>query len=211
MSISLLGPKSAKSETQVESLDFRRMLPLQMNILIVTTIWAVGGTFVSSALAEGPVIGRAAVIDGDTIEIQGTRIRLQGIDAPESWQTCVDQANRNYQCGRTAAFALDAWLAQSRPTRCEPAGHDACRRMVATCYRADTAEVNRWLVESGYAVDWPKYSHGRYQEAQYAAMAGDRGSGTGISICPARRGRRGIMEGRNVRRVRCDLRRPSQR
>ncbi|MBB3385998.1 MULTISPECIES: thermonuclease family protein [unclassified Rhizobium] len=141
-------------------------------------------TLLTSPVIAADLVGRASVIDGDTIEIQGARIRLQGIDAPESWQICVDQADRKYQCGRAAALALDAWLARSRPTRCTPSGHDRYRRTVATCFRADGAEVNRWLVQSGYAVDWPKYSHGLYQEAQYEAMAAERGIWNGYFDLP---------------------------
>jgi endonuclease YncB( thermonuclease family) len=54
--------------------------------------------------------GRASVIDGDTIEIHGTRIRLFGIDAPEAQQACTDAASQPYRCGQQAANALAEYL-----------------------------------------------------------------------------------------------------
>ncbi|WP_373413858.1 thermonuclease family protein [Ensifer aridi] len=127
------------------------------------------------ARSAGPIIGRATVVDGDTLEIRGERIRLNGVDAPESWQTCGDGDGGTYRCGKEAAFALDRFLAASRPTRCEIAERDRYHRFVAVCFRADGREVNRWLVESGNAVDWARYSKGAYAGAQELARA--RGDG----------------------------------
>ncbi|WP_037460652.1 thermonuclease family protein [Sinorhizobium fredii] len=121
------------------------------------------------------ITGRASVIDGDTIEIKGERIRLHGIDAPESWQKCEDGDGGTYRCGKEAAFALDRFLAASRPTRCQVVVHDRYKRFVSVCFRADGREVNRWLVESGNAVDWERYSKGAYADAQ--AFARSRGAG----------------------------------
>ena len=66
------------------------------------------------------IAGQASVIDGDTLEIHGTRIRLFGIDAPESGQTCVRNAEA-YRCGKDAAFALADFIG----------------RHVVTCERRD--------------------------------------------------------------------------
>jgi endonuclease YncB( thermonuclease family) len=123
------------------------------------------------ALAQGPVVGRASVVDGDTVEIAGHRIRIQGIDAPESWQGCWDSSDKMYRCGRVSADALDAFLANSRPTRCDFIEWDRYQRMVADCFRADGASVGEWMVRSGQALDYRQYSKGAYATAQKQAEA----------------------------------------
>ncbi|KQZ99930.1 hypothetical protein ASD64_14105 [Mesorhizobium sp. Root157] len=72
----------------------------------------------SASPADHSLVGRATVIDGDTIEIAGQRIRFNGIDAPESAQRCQTPSGKSYACGRDAAKALDEFLAASRPVTC---------------------------------------------------------------------------------------------
>jgi endonuclease YncB( thermonuclease family) len=139
------------------------MLRLTISLLLATIAFP--------GLAQSPVTGRASIIDGDTIEITGQRIRIQGIDAPESWQGCWDAAGKMYRCGQVAARELDAFLAASRPTRCEFVEWDRYRRMVANCFRSDGSSVGSWMVRSGHAFDYVQYSKGAYAEAQEQAQA----------------------------------------
>jgi endonuclease YncB( thermonuclease family) len=63
--------------------------------------------------------GQASIVDGDTLEIHGTRIRLWGIDAPESNQLCRGEDSIQYRCEAKAANDLDSFLAK-RPIDCVP-------------------------------------------------------------------------------------------
>lgn len=123
-----------------------------------------------SSVSASDITGRATVIDGDTIEIRGQRIRFDGIDAPEARQRCEDASGELYRCGKVSADALDALLAKSRPTTCTITGK-SWDRLVGTCRRADGTDVNRWMVSQGLATDWPKYSGGRYSSDQAKAKA----------------------------------------
>jgi len=81
------------------------------------------------------------------LEIHGTRIRLWGIDAPESSQLCRDGESAQYQCGAKAANALDAFIAR-RPVDCSPVSLDRYGRTVAVC-SIDRVEIAEWLVRKG--------------------------------------------------------------
>lgn len=78
----------------------------------------IGLALISPASAQS-IAGQASVIDGDTIEIHGKRVRLFGIDAPETAQTCQDDAGKPYRCGQAAANALAEFIG-SKTVRCEP-------------------------------------------------------------------------------------------
>lgn len=125
-----------------------------------------------------PMVGVPSVVDGDTIEIHGQRIRLNGIDAPESAQLCLDAGRRNYRCGQKASLALADFLKAHHPTSCIEVDRDQFRRMVAVC-TAGGVDIGEWMVRKGYAVDWPKYSDGFYVRAQNEARAAKRGMWAG--------------------------------
>jgi endonuclease YncB( thermonuclease family) len=112
------------------------------------------------------------VIDGDTIEIHGQRIRLSGIDAPESDQLCRGDDSLQYRCGAKAANELGRLIA-GRPAGCEGVGRDRYGRTVAAC-SIDGEDIAMWLVRNGLAFDWPRYSKGRYAGAQKEAERAGR-------------------------------------
>ncbi len=141
------------------------------------------------AIAE-PIVGVASVVDGDTIEIHGTRIRINGIDAPESRQLCLDAAGKQYRCGQQAALALADFLDAHRPASCIEVDRDRYGRTVAVC-TAGGQDVADWLVRGGHALDWPRYSDGAYASAEKAAQVARRGMWAGSFARPWewRRGR----------------------
>src|SRR5262245_40881780 len=79
----------------------------------------------------GTIAGRARVVDGDSLEIGFSRIRLFGIDAPEARQDCRDKDNRVTPCGMQARRAL-LDLVGGREVSCTPVGASHDRR-VAVC------------------------------------------------------------------------------
>ncbi len=110
--------------------------------------------FVLPAAAE-IITGRASITDGDTIIIHGTRIRLHGIDAPESGQSCASEGKR-WRCGQQAALALAKRMG-SAPVSCLQKDVDRYKRVVAVC-RSGGEDLNAWMVSEGWAMAYRQYS-----------------------------------------------------
>lgn len=108
------------------------------------------------AAGQTVITGNASVIDGDTLDIRGTRIRLVGIDAPEGRQVCARSNGAAWQCGDASSQALQRYLGRV-PVRCEPTGQDRFNRTLATCFKG-TEDINGWMVANGWAVAFRRYS-----------------------------------------------------
>lgn len=121
--------------------------------------------------ADKELAGRTTVIDGDIVELHGQRIRLAGIDAPESSQLCWS-GDSSWRCGQKAALALSDKIG-SRPISCSSREKGRYKRHIATCYLGDE-DLNRWLVEEGCAVAYVKYSR-KYEAQEEVARSAQKG------------------------------------
>ncbi len=138
------------------------------------------------ALAD--MTGVASVLDGDTLEIHGQRIRFHGIDAPESRQLCrLD--GKPWQCGKDAANALAEKIGR-RPVTCKDLGRDRYNRMVAKCIVAGE-DLEAWMVTNGWALAYRRFSLD-YVDAEADARAARRGIWASAFVKPWewRRGKR---------------------
>src|SRR5215212_2262439 len=133
----------------------------------------------SKLLAGGPQL-RAG--DRDTLEIRGERIRLSGIDAPESGQTCLDAKGQSYRCGQKAALVLDARIGDGVVT-CERKDTDRYGRVVALC-RVFGEDLGAWMVGLGWALAYRAYSTG-YVPAEELARSRSLGMWAGRFTPPS--------------------------
>jgi endonuclease YncB( thermonuclease family) len=119
------------------------------------------------ARSGAPLTARnVRVVDGDTLVLDKTRIRLEGIDAPETGQTCNRKGSGTWPCGAAASAEL-ARLLRGNAVSCEPHGQDKYGRTLAVCF-ADGRNVNAQMVRQGYAWAFVRYSR-RYVAEEAAA------------------------------------------
>jgi endonuclease YncB( thermonuclease family) len=113
------------------------------------------------ALSCGPpaaaqtISGHAYAIDGDTLDMAGQRIRLFGVDAPESMQTC-EKGRTAWACGQEAKRLL-AQMVEGRAVSCTAGDRDHYGRIVATCY-AGQSDLSGVLVREGLAIALPQFT-----------------------------------------------------
>lgn len=107
------------------------------------------------------------VVDGDTLNLNGERIRLWGIDTPELKQNCG-----GFACGQAAKQYLESII--SGEITCETLDIDRYGRSVAQCF-VGGVDIGALMVKSGWALDYPQYSRGFYSDQQARAEACNRG------------------------------------
>ncbi len=112
---------------------------------------------------RGPetLTGSARVIDGDTLDLSGTRIRLHGIDAPEQKQSCR-AGGKFWACGREATRALKGRIGNG-PVSCESRDRDRYGRVISVC-RVRGEDLNAWMVAEGWALAYRAYSRAYVSE-----------------------------------------------
>jgi endonuclease YncB( thermonuclease family) len=152
--------------------SIRRLLLIICSVVSAMTSWAIAAD----------LIGRVTVIDADTLDMHGQRIRLWGIDAPENDQLCRGVDSLQYRCGAKAANDLDKFI-EGRPVSCAPITQDRYGRTVASCVVSGT-DLADWLVRQGLGLDWPRYSNMKYAAAQREADANQRGMWSGSFVEP---------------------------
>ena len=111
------------------------------------------------------ITGKPRIIDGDTIHIKNNKIRLHGIDAPETKQTCKLD-NEKWYCGKHSTEELKK-LIYNQEIKCETKDIDIYNRYVAICF-VNKININQWMVKNGWAIAYRYYSTDYIREEKYA-------------------------------------------
>ena len=106
------------------------------------------------------------IVDADTIWAGTTKVRLSGIDAPETDQICLDEAGKTWDCGIVARDKLRAY-ARNQSWTCDLKTRDAYKRHLGNCTVAG-GDISRWLVRNGWALAFRKYSTAYVADEQFA-------------------------------------------
>ena len=105
------------------------------------------------------------VVDGDTIHLNGVKIRFTGIDTPELKQTCIKEGFSD-PCGLTAKEILIVKIGDNK-VECIGEGKDQYKRTLAECFVNDES-LSSYLVRSGYAFAYRRYSKKFISDEDYA-------------------------------------------
>jgi len=111
------------------------------------------------------IMGKAKVIDGDTIHINKNKIRLHGIDAPEKKQKCIFNSKK-WSCGKQSGIELKK-LINHQTTKCYVKDVDIYNRYVAICY-VNEVNLNQAMVKKGWALAYKYYSTDYINEEYFA-------------------------------------------
>ena len=110
--------------------------------------------------------GRVVVTDGDTLKAKKIKIRLHGIDAPESKQKCKAKNKKFYPCGYRSTLFLKSLIVDNT-VYCKGKQEDRYRRLIAVCY-SGKVNLNSKMVEEGWAIAYRYYSNDYIFEEEIA-------------------------------------------
>ena len=120
---------------------------------------------ISLLIYSNTIAQNVQVTDGDTIKVNGEKIRFSGIDTPEMKQTCVKNGMVN-PCGITAKKILIDKISNNEVI-CISEGKDQYKRTLAECF-VDDESLSSYLVRSGYAFAYRRYSKKFIDDEDYA-------------------------------------------
>ena len=137
-------------------------------VIFLTSIFL----FVLIIIIDSLKAQKIKVIDGDTIHLNGEKIRFSGIDSPEISQKCIRNGAEE-SCGIKAKQALIDKIGKNTVV-CIRQKKDQYKRTLAECF-IDNESLSSYLVKNGYAFDWSRYSKGKFLEDQEYAKNNNLG------------------------------------
>ena len=138
---------------------------MDQKILIFRTLIILSFFLSSASLSQTIIKGKAKIIDGDTIHIGKNKIRLHGIDAPETNQTCKIKEDI-WNCGIESSLALEN-IILNHEIYCEIIGIDHYKRYVANCF-VNKLNINQYMVRNGWAIAYRYYSLNYINDEEFA-------------------------------------------
>ena len=108
---------------------------------------------------------KVKVVDGDTIHLNGEKIRFSGIDTPEIKQVC-NKNNEVIKCGILAKELLINKIGKNK-VECFNEGVDRYKRILAECF-VNNQSLSKYLVREGFAFAYRKYSTKFIEDENFA-------------------------------------------